>query len=323
MTRVAKLVLVLLSALSVAIGAPAESQAGIIPWMYDAFFGPVGSLRAGGAGYPMTAGYAPYTAGYAPYYTSYSTSYAPVTMAQYGSSGSGCSSCNQAVYYAPSMDSGCSTCGSGNCASGNCSSGTCSNCTVNSAPTTSGYGSTGVSGPVPDPNFSSKEEIRRLERKLEELDHREKQTEKFLRRQHNDYVPEQFKPSTYQEEEVPARRRQTTIDSDTANPNNFQTPINRGRPAPSNLPEEEETQKPIIPPKEDDKSNDKKSTGTTQVQEVEPQALHLENRITTRAVAPRERFQIVLKQPKLSVAKSGKSGVKTTGTAPAVSLVRN
>jgi hypothetical protein len=320
MARVTRLVLVLASGFGFAMAAPAESHAGIIPWMYDAVFGPVGSMRAGGAGYPMTAGYAPYSsgyapysAGYAPYYTSDSSAYMPVTTAGYSG---GCSTCSQASYV-PSSE--CSSCGSGNC-----STGTCSNCTVNSAPSTSGYGSTGVSAPVPDPlNRSRDEEIRRLERKIEELDHREKQTEKFLRRQHSEYVPEQFKPSTYlDEEEVQARRKKDTFDSDSANPENFQKPmpIHRGKGAPSNLPTEEGTQKPIIPLKEDkfEKSND----GTTKSNEVAPQTLRFENRITTRAVAPRERMQIVTKQSNLSVAKTEKNDVKTSETSRGAELAR-
>jgi hypothetical protein len=329
MPRVARLVLVLVSGFAFAMGAPAESQAGIIPWMYDAIFGPVGSMRAQGGGYPMSAGYAPYSAGYAPYYASYNAGYVPDSMAQYGASGGGCSTCNQASYYVPSSSYGpseCSTCGSSNCSSGNCSSGNCANGTVNSVPTTSGYGSTGVMGPTPDPrNMTREDEIRRLERKIEELDHREKQTERFLKRQHpSEYVPEQFTPRTYlEEEEVPARRRQTTIDSDMADPNKHVPPIIRGRGAPSNLPTEEETQKPIIPPKEDDKSAGEKNEGSTKAKEAEPQTLRLENRITTRAIAPRERMQIVTKQSKLTVAKSGKNTVKTSETSHSAKLVRN
>ena len=336
MARVARLVLVLASGFGFVMCSPAQSQAGVIPWVYDAIFGPVGSLRAQRAGYPMAAGYAPYSAGYAPYsvgyapyYTSYTSSYAPVSMASYESyGGSGCSTCNQSANYAPvtGFDSsfgstGCSTCGSGNC-----STGTCSNCTVNSAPTTSGYGPSGISGPTPDPNLGAREEIRRLERKIEELDHREKQTEKFLRRNHSDYLPEQFQPSTYSdEEEVRARIKKDTIESESANPNNFPKPIIRGKGAPSNLPADEEGERESlkpeikIPPKDDEKKNE----GTTQVHETEPQANRLENRITTRAIAPRERMQIVTKQSKVSVAKSGKSSVKTSETSRPAEIARH
>lgn len=324
MTGVARLVLILASGVGFAIGAPDEGQAGIIPWMFDAVFGPVGSMRAQAAGYPMTAGYAPnsagyapYSAGYAPYYTGYNSEYVPVTTAQYSPGGcSTCNSCNQASYV-PSSE--CSTCGSGNC-----STGTCSNCTVNSAPAGSSYGPSGISGPVPDPlNRSRDEEIRRLERKIEELDHREKETEKFLRSQHSDYIPEQFTPKTYKEEEVQPRRKKDTFESDAADPNkfpdpNFPAPILRSRGAPANPPTEEESLKTIIPPREDDKKTD----GTTKAKESEPQTLRLENRMTARAVAPRERMQIVTGQPKLTIAKSGKAPVKTSETTRALELVR-
>ena len=321
MTGVVRFVLVLISGVGFAVSAPTEGHAGIIPWVYDAIFGPVGSMRAQSAGYPMAVGYAPYSAGYAPYsaapyYTSYGSAYGPVSTAQYSSGGGSCQSCNQASY-APASE--CSSCGSGNC-----STGTCSNCTVNSAPTTSGYGSTGVLAPVPDPlNRSRDEEIRRLERKIEELDHREKETEKLLRRQHSDYLPEQFNHRTYREEEVPARRKKDTFESDTTDPNaypdpNFPAPIRRQRGAPTGTPTEEESLKPIIPAKDDDKKNE----GTSNSKEAEPQTLRLENRRTAKAIAPRERMQIVTGQSKLSVAKSGKGSVKTSETAPASVLVR-
>ena len=320
MARVTRLVFILAWGIGSALAVPNESHAGIIPWMYDAIFGPVGSMRANSANYapysagyaPYSAGYAPYSAGYAPYYASYSA-YAPVTTADYASGCSTCNSCSQASYV-PSSE--CSTCGSGNC-----STGTCSNCTVNSAPT-GGYAPSNGLGPVPDSSNRSRDaEIRRLELKLEELDHREKQTEKFLRRQHTDYVPEQFRPSTYvEEEEGPARKKKDTFDSDSANPDNFKTPtIHHGRGAPSNPPTEENSQKPIIPPKDD---SEKKNEGASRVKEVEPQTLRLENRITTRAVAPRERLQIVTKQAKTSVAKTSKANVKTSETTRPEELAR-
>lgn len=332
MTRMAKLALVLLSGFGFTSGSAVESQAGVIPWMYDAIFGPVGSMQARRVGYPTSVAYAPYSAGYAPYYGGYSAAYAPVSMAGYSVPSGGCSTCSQTSYYVPLEPSccnecssccpgGCATgnCATGNCASGNCSSGTCSNCTVNSAPSsnTSGYG--GAPTPIPDPNFSSKEEIRRLERKIEELDHREKQTEKFLRRQHTDFVPETYRSNNSGEEEVPPRQRRESFES--SNPSTFERPTG---PAPSRFPTEteEERQKPIIPPKTED-ATDKKEEGTTQFKETEPQASRFDSRITTRAVVPKERMQIVTKQPRTTVAKSGKNPVKTSGTTQPAALVRN
>ena len=46
--------------------------------------------------------------------------------------------------------------------------------------------------------------------------------------------------------------------------------------------------------------------------ETIPQARRLENRVTTRAIAPRERMQIVTKQTKTAVAKVNKRNVKTS-----------
>ena len=336
MARFAKLVLVLVSGVGFAIGSPVESQAGVIPWVYDAIFGPVGSMYGGGGGgYPMSVGYAPaYSAGYAPYsvgYAPYNVSYAPVSMAQYSSSGSGCNSCSQAAYYGPVMgnegyaSAACSTCGSGNCSTG----ANCSNCNVNSGSTTSGYGPAGISGPVPDSNHNARGEtsrIRDLERKIEELDHREKQTERFLKRQNADYIPEPFRPSTYLEEEVPARRKQMSIESDSANPNNFQTPINRGRTAPSNLPTEEENRKPVlsIPGQGEGGTSIQNHDANGSFKETEPQALQIERRLTSRAIVPRERMQIVTKQSKLSsVAKTPQHPATTVESTRPAELARN
>lgn len=133
MLRLAKFAFVLASVLGSS--CPSPSQAGVIPWAYDAIFGPVGSLR--GSNYtPYYAGYSGYTgASYQP--AAYSTGYAT----------NGCSSCQQSSYYASTYNGcGCSPCGSacssGGCASGNCASG---NCTANSIPTE------GLT-PVADPN---------------------------------------------------------------------------------------------------------------------------------------------------------------------------
>lgn len=104
---------------------PSPSEAGVIPWAYDAIFGPVGSLHRSYY-QPYYAGYSGYTgASYQP--AAYTTGYAT----------NGCSSCQQSSYYASAYNGcGCSPCGSacssGGCASGNCASG---NCTANSIPT--------------------------------------------------------------------------------------------------------------------------------------------------------------------------------------------
>ena len=319
MARMVKLAIVLASVLSTQLLAPQDTHAGVIPWMYDAIFGPVGSMRPTYGYAPMTASYAPMTASYAPYESAYAPmSSAYVSMASYGSYGNSCNSCNQQASYSPS---GCSSCGSGNCSTGS----NCSSCSANS--TTAGYGSSVVGGPTPDPSSVSKEENRKiyeLERKLEELDHRQKQDEKFLKREHQDYLPEQYTPRTYQEE-VPARPKKMTLESGTANPNNFEPPINRG-PAPGfDLKEtEEETRKPTIelPPKSDTKSNDTNNKGSTNVKEVEPQALQRDHQVTAQAVAPRVRMQIVTNKSANGIAKLNKKPVTTSDASQQVQLAK-
>lgn len=82
--------IVSLSAFLVATGIASATQAGIIPWAYDAIFGPV---RYPAYGY----GYSPYYVSYSrPVYVRSSPAYTPVS---YGYS-SGCSSCSTS-YYAP------------------------------------------------------------------------------------------------------------------------------------------------------------------------------------------------------------------------------
>ena len=115
-------------------GTTSAAQAGVIPWTYNAIFGPV---RYPEYGYGYGAGYgyrAPrYVVSYAPAY-----SYAPVSYgyAPAWSGSSGCSSCSTSysapASYAPSYGygygSGCGSCGPvtqapscGDCLSGGCS----------------------------------------------------------------------------------------------------------------------------------------------------------------------------------------------------------
>ena len=137
MLRLAKCAFVL--ACAIGTSCPSSSEAGVIPWAYDAVFGPVGSLRG--------SNYTPYYAGYSGYT---GASYLPAAYS-YGYATNGCSSCQQSSYYASAYGScGCSPCGS-NCSSGGCASGNCAsgNCTANSVPTD------GLS-PVADPNNHSR-----------------------------------------------------------------------------------------------------------------------------------------------------------------------
>jgi hypothetical protein len=96
-----------LSAFVVAIGISSISHAGIIPWVYDAVFGPVHYRSCG------------YGCGYSPYVVSYQRpvvirSYAPTPYGYAYAPSSGCSSCSTS-YYAPMVyaapNSGCGSCG--------------------------------------------------------------------------------------------------------------------------------------------------------------------------------------------------------------------
>lgn len=85
-----------LSAFMLAVGMASVSQAGIIPWAYDAIFGPV-RYPAYGYGY----GYSPYQASYGrPVVIRSSRMYAPAPYGYSYAPASGCSSCSTS-YYAP------------------------------------------------------------------------------------------------------------------------------------------------------------------------------------------------------------------------------
>jgi hypothetical protein len=344
MARPTRLVLLLGTLVGFALGLPTTSQAGLIPWVYNAIFGPVGSMRYG-------AGYAPAYGGYGGYggYGAMYGSYAPTTA--YGYGGGGCSSCRQSSYYAPSMGydvyssgyaydsypvastAGCSTCQTGNCAPGS----TCSNCTVNSAPASSNYGSTTsgsgtVPAPVPDPN-NTRDVNSRLnedEHRLNIDEHRLNELEKFLRRQYPEYKPETYRnPANSTYETVPPRKNLTIDSSDPANPENYKLPRQRNNnAAPPIDPLEEERRKMIIPIPApiDDKSNEKDGTdskGSTTFRETEPQTLRLYDRSTSQAVAPRERMKIVTKQSKTAIVKSNKTETKTSDNVRLPELARN
>jgi hypothetical protein len=125
-------------------GAPRTSQAGIIPWMYDAIFG-YGHHQAGwgyGGGWGMP--YGGYMTGYAPAY--------PVSYA--APMGGAC--CGATTNYAPWYDSSgcCSPCGispcggcDSGCAGGNCPGGNCGTTPASTPP--SQTPSTGGSGATP------------------------------------------------------------------------------------------------------------------------------------------------------------------------------
>ncbi len=151
-----------LLALMLAAGLTSAAQAGVIPWTYNAIFGPV---RYPASNYQASYRYRTprYVASYAPAY-----SYAPASYG-YASSGyapvsSGCSSCSSSYYapasYAPSYGydygAGCGSCGPvatapscGSCdnscgsSSGNCLSGGCPMTPATSNPAESNSGTNG------------------------------------------------------------------------------------------------------------------------------------------------------------------------------------
>lgn len=134
------------------LGAPARSEAGVIPWMYDAIFGYGHHSGGWGGGYGGGAAYGGYTTGYAPFYTasyggasygggSYgggnccgsTTSYAPWTGYASGSYGDGCCS--------PCGTGGCNPCGAGACGNGcgtSCDPGCGNDCPGGNCGTSSG-----------------------------------------------------------------------------------------------------------------------------------------------------------------------------------------
>ena len=195
---------------------------------------------------------------------------------------------------------------------------------MNSPPTTSGY------GPTPDPTLNSGDSngrLNELERQLKVLEHRQKEDEKFLGRQYkSDYSPDPYTPNNSNNyggrtETVPPRRQHDTFESNSPD-STYSPPVNRRRPPADPL--EEERRKPDLgaPGSVDDKSGGQKSDELNRSIEREPQTLRLENRLTSRAVAPKERMQIVTKQSKVTIANSNKKPLKTSDNARSAELAR-
>jgi hypothetical protein len=127
--RSLKFLLIVGGAACLASGSATTAEAGIIPWIYDAIFGPVGSQQA------LYGGYAPtYGAGYGVSYGSgsaiptsyYGPSYfgpAP-TLGLSGSSPCSSGACGTQAFYG-TASSCCSPCGGSGCATGACGTGTC------------------------------------------------------------------------------------------------------------------------------------------------------------------------------------------------------
>jgi hypothetical protein len=318
MSRLFRLSLVLASTASLGLSSPV--QAGVIPWAYDALFGPVGSMQA-------RAGYAPYYTGYSGNYGGgYVTGYAPYSVGYgYVSSGCGCSPCGGSCG---------SSCASGNCASGNCASGNCSsgNCASGASSRTTNAPPAGGLGPIPDPANNA----RSIESRLEVI-------EKAL----NIPVPRNSPmPKTYGDDgfnprmgngtdtdpnagggsTIPSRPARVTDPNDPS----FEAPTQPRRgtfgsgaepfptnPAPGNSSgaERQESFKAktdgidlkipdaIIPEK-------KPAPGGAAIEDPKPQTLRLDTRVTSRAVSPRERQSISVGFAKSVVAASPKQPAK-------------
>jgi len=331
MSRLTRIAMLL--ACAVGIGFPASSDAGVIPWAYDASFGPVGSMRR------------PY---YSPYYTgnvgSVGANYLPAAYS-YGYATNGCSSCQQSSYYTQAQSGcGCSPCGSScgyGCSSGGCASG---NCTVNSAPA-------GSLSPIADPsNYSSG-----IESRLEAI---EKHLKIVPPREHTGtrprtYDEDRFGPSKTRTRAndglddgsaVPARegvgtgtRRSGTgnvIEDESfsrpsiRNPARGTTTDPDNEPFPANSAPRSNTDGTSTGPRETFKVNTEKAhaeatdgpkstdadlvipekkpapTGAAVEETNGPQTLRLDSRITSKAVSPRERQAIAVGFQKPVVART-------------------
>lgn len=331
MSRLARIAL--LVACSVGVEIPSSSEAGVIPWAYDAVFGPVGSMQR---------------SYYAPYYTGYSgyvgTNYQPAAYS-YGYATNGCSSCQQSSYYSANQSGcGCSPCSSNcgyGCSGGGCASG---NCTVNSAPA-------GSLSPVADPsNYSRGIETRLevIEKQLNIVPPRENTGTRPRTYDEDRFSPSRTRTRTNDEFEdgnaIPARdgagtgtRRSgtgTVIEDENfsrpsiRNPARGTTTEPDNEPFPANSAPRSNTDGTSTGPRETFKANTEKvntegtkgpkpadadlvipekkpvPTGTAVEENNGPQTLRLDSRITSKAVSPRDRQTIVVDAPKSVIART-------------------
>ena len=72
-----------------------------------------------------------------------------------------------------------------------------------------------------------------------------------------------------------------------------------------------------------DEKTDGQEKGESSFKESEPVTLRLQDRMTTQAVAPRERMVIVTKQGKTAIANSNKRGTRTSDQPRLPELARN
>ena len=175
--------------------------------------------------------------------------------------------------------------------------------------------------------------LNNIERRLDELYHRQLEDEKFLKDRHkNDYAPAPYDRTrrtydygTGSGTNVPARKKTDNFGSG-ANPNDaegdFPPPVTTGRHPRPRDPVNEDTQKVILPPVDDKaKSDSDKSNDSTEGKEESPAAMRLENRLTSRAIAPRDRHPIN-SVVKTAIAKSGKKTVKTFESSRTADIVQ-
>lgn len=235
-----------------------------------------------GVGYtPYYAGYTPYYTGYSSYYTGYSSYYAPYASGY--APGIGCSSCNScsSCGCAPCIGNCGVGCASGNCASGNCGVG----CTANSVPT-------GGLQPVADPANGT---ARSIEKRLEVI---ERELRITPPRDTKTYAPDNFGTAN------PNRNRERVRDDN--NPN-FEAPApgSRNRENEDNgmFQERSSTERSFKPVTEKIAipggdlgapetviQSKKPAPGPSIDDEKKDQSLRLlDTRVTSRAVAPRER----------------------------------
>lgn len=121
--RVSSWFLVVCCTVGLISGVTTQADAGIIPWLYDAVFGP--NYASYGGGY--SAGYAPSYGGYSASYGGYASGYSYGNMGygNCGTSACGSGSCapTSAYYGYGSCASSCSPCGPSSCPGGNCDAG--------------------------------------------------------------------------------------------------------------------------------------------------------------------------------------------------------
>ena len=203
MSQISKFVRLL--AVAVVLGYSNFSDAKVIPSTSDPSGIPVRTVRH--------SRYIPYSVGYAPYYSgSIRTGYLPAAYS-YGYGLEGCSSCPQTTYYSSTlMSSGCSPCGS-NCSSG-CSGTGCStgNCSANSS-------SADSLRPTPEPQNQS----RPIEDRLEAI---EKQLDIVPQRKHTTYGGGE---DGFGSSKLPRPPRPGSLDeNDSIKPDGFKPPVRGG-----------------------------------------------------------------------------------------------